>query len=198
MRVVLDQEPVVERRRLALVAVDAHERFLPILRKEAPLQAARKACAAATAQLRILHDARRPCRGPSSSAPCATPGSPRATRTPAAYGCRHVPVAAQDGFKGGHGQILQASSALCSSGSRPSFGRTVLTNHDSRAVTGTSRCCSEAGCPYSARRTGQQVGKPHKMVLRDRSRSPSIPTEADSNWRRNARAVNCATGRDSW
>ena len=54
--VFLHQQAVVERRRLALVGVDAHERFLPILGKERPLEPARKARAAAAAQLRVLDD----------------------------------------------------------------------------------------------------------------------------------------------
>ena len=54
MRVLLHQVTVVEGRRLALVGVDAHERFLPVLRKERPFQTAREPCAAAAAKLRVL------------------------------------------------------------------------------------------------------------------------------------------------
>ena len=52
----LHQQAIIERRRLALVGVDAHERFLPVLGKESPLETAWKAGAAATAELRVLDD----------------------------------------------------------------------------------------------------------------------------------------------
>src|SRR5262249_36847176 len=41
--ILFDEQAVIERRRLALVAVDAHQGFLPVLRKECPFQAAREA-----------------------------------------------------------------------------------------------------------------------------------------------------------
>ena len=53
----LHQQPVVERRRLGLVGVDAHERLFPIFRKKRPLQARREPRATTTAQLGILDDA---------------------------------------------------------------------------------------------------------------------------------------------
>ena len=68
VRVLLHQQAVVERRRLALVGVDAHERFLPVLGKEAPLQPAGEAGAAAAAQLRVLDERRRPSRDRVASA----------------------------------------------------------------------------------------------------------------------------------
>ena len=56
VRVEFEELPVVERRRLALVGVDAHEGFRPVFGEETPLQPGREPGAASTAQLRILDD----------------------------------------------------------------------------------------------------------------------------------------------
>ena len=56
VRVLLDQEAIVECGRLGLVAVDAHERLLAVLRQEAPLQPGGEARAAPAAKLRVLDE----------------------------------------------------------------------------------------------------------------------------------------------
>ena len=51
MRIFFHQQPVVERRRLAFVGVDAHERFFPVFGKKRPFEAAGKASTASAAKL---------------------------------------------------------------------------------------------------------------------------------------------------
>ena len=59
MRILLHQDAIVERARLALVGVDAHvDRAGMVLRQERPLQAAREAGAAAAAQAGVLDELR--------------------------------------------------------------------------------------------------------------------------------------------
>ena len=56
MGIVLDDLPILEGARLALVGVDAEvDRLLGLLRQEAPLHAGGEARAAAAAQVRRLH-----------------------------------------------------------------------------------------------------------------------------------------------
>ena len=102
----LHQEAVVEGRRLALVGVDAHERFFPILGKKRPLQAAREAGAAAAAELGILDqvDDRVGRHGGEGLAGRLVAAARFINLQRMAVG--DVPVAAQDGFKCGHVSFL--------------------------------------------------------------------------------------------
>ena len=104
VRVLLHEQPVVERRRLALVGVDAHERFLPILGKEVHFSPHGKPAPPRPRSSESLTMRRPPSPG-RSPAPCATPGSrPRDSYTLSVWLSGDVPVAAQDGFKRGHGR----------------------------------------------------------------------------------------------
>src|SRR5262249_37239280 len=59
MRILLHEDSVVERARLALVRVDAKiDRTGMVLRQEGPLQAGREPCPAAPAKTGILHSVR--------------------------------------------------------------------------------------------------------------------------------------------
>ena len=111
VRIPLHEVAVVEGRRLALVGVDAHERFFPILGQKRPLQPARKAGAAAAAKLRVLHlvdygvgrHRREGLAGRLVTAArfidlqCMAVGD--------------VPVATQDRFKRGHGRFVSCAWA---------------------------------------------------------------------------------------
>ena len=111
----LHQVAVVEGRRLALVGVDAHERFFPILGKKRPLQAAREAGAAAAAELGILDqvDDRVGRHGREGLAGRLVAAARFINLQRMAVG--DVPVAAQDGFKRGHVSIPRWDIDLVSS-----------------------------------------------------------------------------------
>ena len=101
MRVFLHQQPVIERGRLALVGVDAHERFLPILGKERPFETARKPGAAAAAKLRVLDERDDRVGIARQRLPRSLIAPPRLIHLER-MAVGDVPVAAQDRFKRGH------------------------------------------------------------------------------------------------
>ena len=116
MRIVLHQDAVVERARLALVGVHAEvDGARMVLGQEGPFDAGRKAGAAAAAEPRILDDLRDVVRGHSqgfSERLISAVGAVASQGLAALF----ADAPQQDGFKSRHGCLYRSSRRL-----QPSF-----------------------------------------------------------------------------
>src|SRR5262249_41521242 len=155
----------------ALVPVAAHERFLPILREERPLQPAGEAGAAAAAQLRVLDDVddrigvarQRLARGL-----IAAPRLVDLERV----AIRYVPDAAQDGFKRSHGlrfsrsiRFVPPAQDATTSSLRPAFSSSSIAPTDS----------SESG-PYTRPPPARAAAAKSQMPRHSATSTVSLPS----------------------